>query len=117
MTFYEEMQATAAGLIAEFGMPMRLIRQTGGIEDPVEGERVGATETSSLTQGVMLSSMIQWVRESLAEGADKLCVIDSSYAPALGDSLEANAGLYTVVRIDEIRPAELPLAYTLHLRA
>jgi len=112
--FYEDMQATATGLIAEFGMALYLLRQAGE-PDPIEGEVSGAGESALATRGVFLSRTVGMVRESLAEGAERMAVIDASVAPRLNDRLRQGTDVFKLVRIDEIKPAELPLAYILHV--
>lgn len=113
-TFYEDMQATAAELVAEFGAPMTLSRPTGA-QDPVTGGVTGAGATTIATTGLFLSRTTATVRESLAEGAERMALIDASQVPAMNDRLVFGGVTFAIVRIDEINPAGTPLAYVLHV--
>jgi hypothetical protein len=111
--FYTGMAATAADLIARFGRDVSLVRVRSE-QDPSAGT-VSETTSTLATRGIFLSQTVANVRESLAEGADRLMLIDSSQVPALPDRLVAGSVDAAIVRIDVIDPAGLPLAYVLHL--
>jgi hypothetical protein len=113
-TFYEDMAATARELIAEFGMPMTLVRP-GTTQDPVAGTLSG-TGSNLPTTGLFLSRTTATVREALAEGAERMALLDDTEAPDMNDRLTAGSDSLAIVRIDAINPAGIPLAYVVHLR-
>lgn len=114
-TFYEEMAATATDLITQFGRDVSLVR-TSGTPDPIEGEMSGPTEELLPTKGVFVSSTVRWVAESLAAGADRVCLIDASVEPKMADVLQAGSEVFAIVDIKRINPAGTPLAYVLHVK-
>jgi hypothetical protein len=116
-TFYAEMAALVTELLTEYGAPVYLRRASAGTIDPVAGTVTGATSADLETIGVFVSRQHRLVRDTLVEGAERVCVIDASVTPLMSDLLVAGGTPWAIVQIDPIEPViGQPLAYFVQVK-
>lgn len=87
MSFYGRMASTASRLLTQYGKPIVLERITS-VFNPVTGNDTSRTVAESTTIGVEIP-----IRDALVDGTrvkvgDRFFIIDSSFAPAMGDRLQ-----------------------------
>lgn len=105
--FAADMAATAAALLAEYGEPVTLRRETGGDFDPVTGTMSpGAAElkpTGPTTIGMPmpLTEKNKSLFGGMIQSGDRIYVLDNSVEPLLTDKLIVNGEPWNIVHIQK----------------
>lgn len=116
MTFYSEMAVTASELITEFGMPVILQRTSGGTFDPVTGQTTGAITTEITAQGIQKNYKASLIDGTRIKHGDKLYVLDDSQAPDVSDKVKVGVEYWSIVSLDAVEPAAIPIVYFVQVR-
>lgn len=124
MTFYQEMQDVGAELIAEFGQPVTISRQTHGSYDPRNGYTQGVTKTQRgmavFSDPNLVGSGQTYADGSLVEIGDKAITLSAKgleFVPTTGDTItDVNGAVWKVVNVKETNPAGTPVVYNLAAR-
>lgn len=116
--FYTEMAATAAELLAEFGAPVTLIRDSGGTFDPVTGTETGATskELTPKPNGVLANYKTSLVDGTRIKTGDRLLILDTSQAPETSDRVKIGTAEWSIVNMKAVKPADTPLVHFVQVR-
>ena len=121
MSFYSNLAATAAQLLAKFGQPVTLRSVGAGAYDPAtSGVLLGAAlPTDVVRKGVLLDFArgTTTVRGNLVQAIDKQLLLESGVVPSLEDLVLVGGATFTIVSIGEVNPAGTPVLYDLHLRS
>ena len=114
---YAPMAATASRLIAEYGAPVTLYRETSQSIDPVTGVMTPGT-TSELASNGITTAITKEDRDSFGDvqSNDRILVLDDSEAPQEGDRVSVNSEQWSIARIREVNPAGTPLIYRVLIR-
>ncbi len=124
MTFYSNLAATAARLIADKGSPVTLRRPDQGTYDPVTGETTAGAATDYNVRGLLLDYKLIGSGVKYADGTeirqdDKRMLLAAeglAITPAPSDRAIVGAETYQVVNIKQINPAGTPVLYELQVR-
>ena len=125
MGFYDEMQAVAAGLLAEFkqGVVM-LMQMTPGTPDPatpwIPGE---PTETTYELDATVSAAYVNNASATYEDGSLILasdlivtCAVPP-VAPQMGDRLAIDGRSYSIKQVNALPAAGTPAAYKIFVRA
>lgn len=121
--FYDKAAATAARLLAQFGQPVTVTRETGGTEDPLTGDFTGTTSTDYTPNGVLLNYSVKEAGDARAAGENfeisdrKLLLEAFDVEPAVTDSVTADGTSWTIIRIKTLRPAGQTVMHELQVRS
>lgn len=119
MSFYSDMADTAKELIAEFGQPLTLMRETGGGFDNITGTPIPGTVEELPCQGVWLeiSEQINTALGGTVQAGDRVVMLDASQEPLQADLLLVDQSPWSIVKIQPIAPGGVALAYYVQVRA
>jgi len=114
--FYNGLAATAARLITKFGAVGTITRTTGGSVDPVTGDTTAGT-----TVTYSPNTIVQRYADELVDGtrilsSDRLIILDNTIEPLTTDKITIRGENWTIVSINESRPAGIPLVYFVQAR-
>lgn len=115
--FYLKLAATALKLLAKFGKPVILKRETGGSNHPITGVITAPVDASVTTTGLIKpypEKMIDGTR--ILEG-DRELVLSSEHEPLPGDRPIVNGEELTIVRIKTVKPADVSIVYFVQVRS
>lgn len=119
---YAATAANARRLLANFGQPVTLTRQTGGTHDPVTGQTSGETPATYTTDGVLLNYGTKESGELRRAGVDivstdrKLICGTFDVEPALSDVITAGGKDWTIMRTKTLDPAGTSVLHEIQLR-
>lgn len=122
--FYDDMAATAAELIAEFGQPVTLTHSVPGAYDTETGTSAAATVTTQACLGVEEAYSARSIDGTLILAGDKKLMLSvettagtAVTAPAVEDTVTfADASVWTIKAVEPLSPGGTALLYTLQLR-
>lgn len=117
---YSGSQATATGLLQQFGRSITRHAATNGDYDPATGSGT-ATFTDSTRTGVLLNytgkdSGQQFVRGNLVLATDKKLLIDGSASALVTDQYTIGSDRYSVISVSTLNPAGATVLHELHVR-
>ncbi len=118
MSSYAALAANAEKTLTKKGRVVTRRIYTTGTYDPATGA-AAVTSTDDSRKGVILSfgAGQTTIRGTLIQGTDKRLLLDAiGDAPQGQDHFLVGADEYSVVSIDEVNPAGIPVLYDLHLR-
>lgn len=118
MTFYDDMAATALSLLAEFGTPIVLQRDSGETFDPVT-DVVTPGSTANLTVSGVFSKTTQSVKDSFGgnvQSGDRVLIIDATQTPQTSDRVVVGGYPWKIVEIQPVSPAGIALIYRVLVR-
>jgi hypothetical protein len=117
MSFYQDMQNTAAELLASFGQTVTLSRQEVSDYDPATGS---ATFTATLQSapGALFDYGSRDIDGTLIKRGDKKLLIAALgiTAPQVDDTVTVNGVVYTIVHIIATNPAATAIMYICTIR-
>jgi hypothetical protein len=116
MAFYDDMAATATELLAEFGAPIAITRETGGSRDPVTGVETPGTVETFTPSGVLKPYPARLIDGTLIQAGDRELIIDASMTPLMTDRPLVSGREWAIVRITTVNPAGTPIVHRLQLR-
>lgn len=116
MSFYSDMAATALELLAEFGTSITLKRSTGSSIDPTTGATTAGTDTSVITTGMLKKYPDSMIDGTRIQSGDKELILSSEQVPTTTDKPLIDGENWTVVKIDTVSPAGIPLVYFCQVR-
>ena len=125
--FYDEMADVALAMIDEFGLTYTMKRTTPGVQDPVEGltyDNVDSTQDIKaikvpVNQTIVDQLETKFTAESLTVSNVvmlKAAAKDMTMAPAAGDVVVVDGNELPIVAYTLVKPADVPLVYTLALK-
>ena len=115
--FYQDMAGMVSALLAEFGAPVRITRETIGAFDPATG-----IITPGETQHFDLQGVIQNYTDDVIDGTriasgDRLLVLEPGIVePKLDDRPVIGGRAWVPVQIETVDPAGVVLAYKVRVR-
>ena len=97
-----DLSTTATNLLANLGSSnyVKIVRDTGGTFDPVEGETTGATTTEIDCVGIVTKITDNLQSDSRVKAGDKMVMIDKAQTPLMTDRIKFNNTTYQIVVID-----------------
>lgn len=124
MTFYSELAADAADLIAEFGQPVTLTRSVPGAYDTATGTNGASTVTTQACLAVEDAYKAREIDGTLVRVGDRRLILspETSSGTAVtaaepGDTITfADGTVWTVKTVEPTSPGGTALIYTLQLR-
>lgn len=124
MTFYADMAATAADLIAEFGQPVTLTRSVPGTYNTATATNGAPQVTTQSCLAVEDAYKAREIDGTLIRVGDKKLILSpqtsagaSVTAPQTGDTVTfADTSVWTVKAVEPLSPGGTALIYTLQLR-
>lgn len=115
--FYSDMAATASRLLAKFGAPVVLPRETGGSIDPITGEETPGTDDTQTTTGLLKKFPDKLIDGTRIQVGDRVLVLDASVEPLMTDRPTMNGQALGVPQsVETSNPTGTPLVYLVHLR-
>lgn len=115
--FYNRMAQTALRLLADKGDTVKLERFSGGVINPVTGEKSEIVDISKNTTGVLLNYTKDEIDGTLILSTDRKLLIDASIRPLKTDKPIFNTEyIGSIVHIKEVNPAGIPIVYFLQVR-
>lgn len=116
--FYTRMAQTASRLIKLKGAPVILKRYTGGIINPVTGEKTPIIQDDKNCFGILADYQQNYIDGKTILQGDKLLIIDSSVKPLKTDKPMMNyESLGVILNIKDIKPAGMSVVYFLQVRS
>lgn len=114
--FYTSMAATAKKLLTKFGMDVPIKRTSGGSVNPVTGATVAGTTTTYTPKG-----LVQRYAEDLIDGtrilaSDRLVIVDNTIEPLTTDKVTLDSQDWTIVSVEEAKPATVGVVYFIQAR-
>jgi hypothetical protein len=124
VTFYAEMAETAQALMAEFGQVVTLTESTPGTYDPAQSKPAAPDVTTQTAVGVVRDYSSRSIDGTLIQAGDRLLITGpkTTAGAALAEpTVESGVTLadetvWTVKRVETVKPAGFVLAYRLQLR-
>ena len=110
------MAATATRLLTNFGMAMGIRRVTGATFDPVAGSVSGGTTADTGTVGVLPTINAGLAANFDLVTGDLVAIVDATITPLVSDRLVIGAVVYSIVAVQSISPAGIPVAHRLQVR-
>lgn len=117
MTFYDNLQATGARLLAKYGRDVTLRKSTLGAYDPSTSQQARST-VDTVYKGAPLNFQagITQLRGELVRISDKRLLLEGAANPTPKDSIIIGATQYVIISIAEVNPAGTSVLYDIHLR-
>lgn len=116
--FYDNMAATAARLIAQFGAPVNLKRIVGGSIDPVDGAITPGSETIYSPNGIFKEYSDDAIDGTLIKSGDRLLILDNTINPIVSDKVEVDGEYWSIIPpIKTKSPAGIPLVHFVQVRS
>jgi hypothetical protein len=117
MSFYQDMQSTAAELLTEFGQAVTLSRQTAGAYNPATGA-AAVTVTTQTGTGAIFDYGSRDIDGTLIKQGDKKLLLAALgiTAPQVDDTVTVNGVVYTIVLIKALNPAATAVMYICTIR-
>lgn len=114
--FYDDMQATAIELLAEFGVPRVLTRVTTGAYVP--GQGTTTTESTFTANCIKLNYRQTDIDGTLIKQGDQKVFIspDAANTPETGDKITFPDGDWTVVQSAPIAPGDTTVIHDAQVR-
>ena len=124
MTFYGDMAATSAELLTEFGQAVTLTESTPGAYNTATGEPAAPDVTNQSAVGVVRDYSSRSIDGTLIQVGDRLLIVGpktTAGAVLAEPTVESGVTLadetvWTVKRVETVKPAGVVLAYRLQLR-
>lgn len=116
MSFYADMQATAARLIDQFGRDVVLVRESGGGIDPVTGAVTTGTDDSVTVRGIVRRYPNSLIDGTRIQATDREVVVEAKEQPLMTDRVRIDGKDYPVEEIQTTDPAGTPLVYFVRVR-
>ena len=121
--FYDEMAASSAELLQEFGGPVTLRREVPGQYDPGTGGIGPGTTADYLGTGVKLNYEAENIDGTLIQRGDQKLLLSPLQhdgtpmpTPTVSDLVLIGGAAYTIANVGELQPVEVSLLFTLQLR-
>lgn len=117
MSFYEEMAASTAEILAEFGAAATLKRTATGAYDPAT-QTAAVTTTSQAVTAAVFDYNQHYIDGSLIKTGDKQVYLSAVgvAVPLAGDVLTWQAGDYAVISVKPLAPAGISVLYEIQVR-
>ena len=116
MSFYADMQATAARLIDQFGRDVVLVRESGGSIDPLTGTATAGTDSSVTVRGIVRRYPNSLIDGTRIQSTDREVVVEAKEQPLMTDRIRIDSNDYLVEEIQTTNPAGTPLVYFIRVR-
>jgi hypothetical protein len=116
MSFYADIAATALELLDEFGVTVILKREAGGSVNPITGQEFAGVDASVTTTGIIKSYKDEAVDGTRVLSSDRELVLSNEEAPSLSDRILINNQNWSVVNINTLSPAGVPIVYFCQVR-
>ena len=114
---YAGMAATATRLLKNYGQPMAIRRTTGDTYSPITGVSTGGTTADTANVGVFATISNAFATDFDIVTGDRIAVVDSTIAPLVSDKLVVATVVYSIINVQSISPAGVPVAYRIQVRA
>lgn len=117
--FYEDMAATAAEMLAEFGQPVTVTRETPGGYDPATGTTTAGTVQTWAPAGVKLDYTQREIDGTLIKSGDQRVYMsaEAGLDPQTGDTVTLGAEVWRVVTSRTLAPAGVAVLLDVQVRA
>ena len=100
--FYDDMAATAADLLEEFGAPITFTRTVGEVRNPVTGAITTPGSTQPFTpNGVIVPIKARLIDGTRIKAGDQVMIIDNSFEPLMSDKTSG----WSIQEIESKKPA------------
>lgn len=116
---YAKMAAVAIAQIADKGRAATLTYKTQGTYSPASDSFAGQSETTQTVKMVITDINKREVDETLIKTGDRIGLLapdNLSAVPKVADEVIDDNGVYTIKRIEQIKPGNTILLYKLLLR-
>lgn len=116
MSFYEDMARTSLELISEFGKNVSIVNRSGA-HNPIEGT-VAIVKNTSTAKAVQQNYSVKEIDGTTIKKGDKKYLLAASglhEKPSVGMELVDEKN-YSIISVEEIKPADVPLVYFLQVR-
>lgn len=116
--FYADMAATAAEMLAEFGMAVTVTRTTPGARDPDTGTLAAGTTQTWVPRGVKLDYAAREIDGTLIQAGDQRVYMSaiSGLKPKAGDTVTIGAEAWRVVVSRTLAPAGVAVLLDVQVR-
>lgn len=117
MSFWADKASTARDLIARFGQPITVVRETGASIDPVTGAATQGAEEQFTPMGVIRPYPARFVDGTLIQRGDREMIVDDTVEPKVSDTVLIGGEPWSVVNVETVNPAGVPIIYRVQVRA
>lgn len=114
--FYSSMAGIALSLLARFGKPITIVRETGNDIDRSTGHIFKGQRLVFESNGVIKSPEDRQIDGTSVLKSDKFVVLDASNPILVGDKALINNEEWPVINVREKKPASVVVAYELQVR-
>jgi len=116
MGVYDRAEATALRLLTKYGQSVTVTNITTGAYDPDTGTQATTTATTT-PKGLLTQHRAQDVDGTMIMKGDKKLLLDASATVKTDDTVTVNSTVYTVVGLNEIKPAATRVMWICNVRA
>lgn len=114
--FYTRMAATASKLLDKYGADVSVVRVESGSVDPVTGV---VTEGNTLT--LKAKGLINKFDDKLIDGtrikaSDRVLIMNNAFVPLMTDRPTVGGQNWTIVEVNTVQPANVPVVYMVQVR-
>ncbi len=121
MSIYDDFQGLANDLLAEFGSEdAHLISVKPGGYDPASGKQIGGTEVTIPISAVFMEVKAWRVDGENVRAGDLIVKAGTRnivILPKAGDMVRRGNKTYSVLGVQEVKPADTSIMFELHVRA
>ena len=114
--FYTSMAATAAKLLKKFGMEITIKRTTGDSVNPVTGAVTAGTTTTYTPNGLVQRYRNDQIDGTRIMSSDRLVIVDNTIEPLTTDEIVLSGQDWTIVNVEEAKPATVGVIYFIQAR-
>ncbi len=116
MAFYDDMAATAADMLAEFGQAVTVKRSTGNAYNPATGENSAGTPVTFAANAAVFDYDNSEINGTVLASDKKLIMESGKVIPVIGDYIETNGAYYRAMAVNTLSPGSVDVIYTVQLR-
>jgi hypothetical protein len=114
--FYNRMAATASRLLFKFGGEVSVVRNTGGSVNPVTGAVTPGTNATLKAKGLLNKFDDSLIDGTRIKASDRVLIMDNTFEPLMTDRPTIGGQNWTIVEINTVKPANVPVVYALQVR-
>lgn len=118
MTFYTDMQATAAQMLGSKGAPLTFTRSVAGAYNPATGAAAVTLTSYTVTGAVLDFPAVNAPGSDILRGDKKILIgaAGLTVAPQPGDYLTIQGVQHSIINVKTLAPAGVPVLYTVQAR-
>lgn len=115
---YSPLASTVSSILKEYGRTVVLRNNSIPGYDPATSVASAAAPVDTNRSAAIFSfgSRDTTIRGQMVQSKDKRCIMEPGVEPGPEDQIIDGSNVYSIVSLDEIKPATVVVAYDIHLR-